>query len=329
MNWYYAEDGAQKGPVSEEQFQALVQAGTIQPDTLVWREGMPDWKTYEEVTAPPPVASVEQETTAPEVADTTTAEPADLSENFDPGAFLDALRNRGRYSIDIGGAISRGWDVLAANFFPAVGVCLLIMIIQVVVSLIPFLGNFASLFLGGPFSGGLIYYFLLHVRDQPATLESAFAGFVQPRFLKLMLTGVIMGVIQGLVVLLLLVPVFIAVPGLAALGTNSDSVAAFSPLLVMWVFIAMIPVLFLSVIWCLTYMVVVDTGLSYWEAMEFSRKVVMMRFWSWLLFLIVCAFLLLAGTMVFCVGLLIAMPVVIAAYAKVWDDIVTTVRSSG
>lgn len=43
MAWYYAHHGIRKGPVAELDFDALVQAGGLAPDTLVWRPGMPDW----------------------------------------------------------------------------------------------------------------------------------------------------------------------------------------------------------------------------------------------------------------------------------------------
>lgn len=46
MDWYYAFGGGQKGPVDEEEFQRLVQQGTITPETLVWREGMASWQPY-------------------------------------------------------------------------------------------------------------------------------------------------------------------------------------------------------------------------------------------------------------------------------------------
>ncbi len=52
MDWFYAEGGRQVGPVPQSEFDRLVQAGTIQGDTLVWREGMPDWRTYREVAGP-------------------------------------------------------------------------------------------------------------------------------------------------------------------------------------------------------------------------------------------------------------------------------------
>jgi uncharacterized RDD family membrane protein YckC len=49
MSWYYAESGKSVGPFSEQDWQGLLQRGAIQSDTLVWREGMPEWKRYEEL----------------------------------------------------------------------------------------------------------------------------------------------------------------------------------------------------------------------------------------------------------------------------------------
>lgn len=43
MAWYYALNGVRKGPVSEPDFEELVLTGTLPPETLVWRPGMPDW----------------------------------------------------------------------------------------------------------------------------------------------------------------------------------------------------------------------------------------------------------------------------------------------
>ena len=46
MNWYYVQSGQSVGPVSQADFDALVQKGTIQPETLVWHEGMANWLPY-------------------------------------------------------------------------------------------------------------------------------------------------------------------------------------------------------------------------------------------------------------------------------------------
>jgi uncharacterized RDD family membrane protein YckC len=46
MNWYYAREGRQIGPVNEAELQAQVAAGVVGADTLVWREGMAAWQPY-------------------------------------------------------------------------------------------------------------------------------------------------------------------------------------------------------------------------------------------------------------------------------------------
>jgi len=45
--WYYADaDGGRVGPVTEPRAIRLVQRGVIRPETLVWRQGMPDWRRF-------------------------------------------------------------------------------------------------------------------------------------------------------------------------------------------------------------------------------------------------------------------------------------------
>ena len=56
MNWYYVDAGQQAGPVDEAQLEALARNGKIQPDTLVWREGLANWQPYSQVN--PQAASV-------------------------------------------------------------------------------------------------------------------------------------------------------------------------------------------------------------------------------------------------------------------------------
>lgn len=51
MNWFYASNNQQVGPVTESQFDELVRAGKITGETLVWREGLAGWKPLREVDA--------------------------------------------------------------------------------------------------------------------------------------------------------------------------------------------------------------------------------------------------------------------------------------
>lgn len=46
MPWYYADNGRQIGPVEDAALDDLVRAGYVRDDTLVWREGMPNWQPH-------------------------------------------------------------------------------------------------------------------------------------------------------------------------------------------------------------------------------------------------------------------------------------------
>ncbi len=46
MNWYYVENGQQKGPVTQDQLDELARLGTIKADSLVWTDGMANWLPY-------------------------------------------------------------------------------------------------------------------------------------------------------------------------------------------------------------------------------------------------------------------------------------------
>lgn len=49
MQWYYAIGEQRLGPLSQPEFDQLVQAGTITAQTLVWREGMAAWQPWASV----------------------------------------------------------------------------------------------------------------------------------------------------------------------------------------------------------------------------------------------------------------------------------------
>lgn len=61
MNWFYESEGQQQGPVSERDLDRLLAEGKITPNTLVWQEGMPDWRPLRDArpsaAVPPPFSS--------------------------------------------------------------------------------------------------------------------------------------------------------------------------------------------------------------------------------------------------------------------------------
>ncbi len=42
--WYYSINGAQQGPVDDEEMRAMLASGMVHSSTLVWRDGMDAWQ---------------------------------------------------------------------------------------------------------------------------------------------------------------------------------------------------------------------------------------------------------------------------------------------
>jgi uncharacterized RDD family membrane protein YckC len=49
MQWYYSNKGERFGPVSQAEFDQLIHDGVIMAGTLVWQDGMPEWRPYSTV----------------------------------------------------------------------------------------------------------------------------------------------------------------------------------------------------------------------------------------------------------------------------------------
>ena len=75
MNWYYAKDGQQLGPVPFSEIEGLHASGQLTDDTLVWQQGTPNWVKLStvlpssapvaaEVVPPVPSATVEPSATS-------------------------------------------------------------------------------------------------------------------------------------------------------------------------------------------------------------------------------------------------------------------------
>ena len=71
MNWYYAQDNTQHGPVDDDAFRQLIAQGVVTAYTLVWHEGMPNWQQLFQAApdlcaAPPPFGAGGDKTSWPE-----------------------------------------------------------------------------------------------------------------------------------------------------------------------------------------------------------------------------------------------------------------------
>lgn len=53
MDWYYVANGERKGPMDQATLDRLAHQGVISATTLVWQEGMGEWRPYSEMHHPP------------------------------------------------------------------------------------------------------------------------------------------------------------------------------------------------------------------------------------------------------------------------------------
>ena len=109
--WYYSDYQRNRlGPVAAKDLADLHNAGQLQPDTLVWREGMPQWRAWREVMMQ----------ALNEAAGRAPVETAPLSSGVNPYAWAEPLRAAAPAgAAGAGGSVSLG--TLSANATLAAG----------------------------------------------------------------------------------------------------------------------------------------------------------------------------------------------------------------
>ena len=271
-------DGKEYGPAAAELLRTWLQEGRITFQSRARLEGTEEWKLLSEF---PEFGESEGETRP-------QAPPAATS--LLGSADADAIANdilAEDYHLDIGSCLSRGWDLVTANFWPLVGASLLTFVLVVASSSVPF----ASLFLAYVFMGGLDWYVLKLIRGERAEISDIFAGF-QSWFLPLMLFSIVAQLLTmtGLMLCVL--------PGIY--------------LMVAWLFF--------------TPLIIMDRNVDFWPAMELSRKVVNRHWWLLFGFMLIQMLIALVGLLACGVGLLIALPWITAATVYAYEDIFTHPR---
>ncbi len=289
-------DQKEYGPVTGEQLRQWFTEGRINGQTSILPDGASQWTPF---SALPEFADLFGPI-APAVATLPYARPADASE--------EAILGRD-YALDIGGCISRSWTLVKDNFWPMVGISTMVVFIiggiNQVLSLVtapvttdmmqnhhfsPFgiLVVLGVSMLSGPidavFSGGLFKYYLKLIRHEPASIGDAFSGFNS--FGPLLLLGLVRT-------------------------------------LLVWVGLAfcVIPGIYLSVAWIFSVPLIIDRGMNFWDAMEFSRKVVSRHWFIVFAFLLVAGLVMMCGVLACCVGIFVTMTIGWVAMMYAYEDI--------
>ena len=206
-------DGREYGPVTTEQLRQWIREGRASAQTKVQAEGATEWKALGEISEFAGLfASASAGPSVPPVVGA-----------VDPEALAAQILVRD-YTIDIGGCISRGWQLVKSDFWLLIGVSFVGGLIASGCG-VPFLG----LIIGGPMMGGVYALYLKRIRGQPAAFGDAFIGF-STAFVPLMLAMLVKGLLTGLGCLLCILPgIYLAVAWVFAVPLVVDKKIDFWP----------------------------------------------------------------------------------------------------
>lgn len=211
------------------------------------------------------------------------------------------------YAISIGQFLNSGFQLFRKSPGLFIAYTILSFLIAVFSQLIPFLGTMASILISYPLLVG--FYLAGHelLRGRPLELSTFFRGFEYFGHLAAVYF------IQFLAAMVIMLPLFIAV-GFGAFMMVDLGLDAVNPA-ILWPVSAvlMIPLIYITACWTYAPLFVVFYKMSFWEAMETSRKIIHKRWWMFFGFLLVVGLILMAGVLALFFGILVAYPVAMLA----------------
>jgi len=305
-------DGKEYGPVSAEQVRTWLASGRANLSTKVKVVGSEEWRTLGDLAefsgtgagAPPPVAS-------------TPVTPVVVS---DPKAYAADLIARAA-PLDVFGCLDRTFKLWTGNFFPLVGVTLLVLLAQAIAGMIPLVGILSRLLLNGVFCGGLYYYYLGKSRGETRTVGDAFAGF-SLAFVPLMLASLITAAITLGVMLVFCAPIFMfLIRAVAAGAQHLHTLPEFSPLAFLGLGVGVLVMIYLGVSWIFTFPLVIDQGLGPWTAMEVSRRVVGKQWFRVFFVMLLAGILALLGLIGLFIGFFFTIPLMFGGVVCAYESL--------
>ena len=300
-------DGREYGPVTADQLKQWIAEGRANAQTKVLAESDTEWKRLAEIpelatalpVTPPPVLRV------PPVPGASPL-PPDVGERD--------------YDMDIGGCVSRAWQLLTGPKIWLVigGVAIWIGITAGLSAFaqIPFIGllfSLASFVVGGPLTGGVYYFLLRCIRGETAEAGDVFAGF-RFRFAQLFLGQLVITLLIGAA---MLPGAAFLVPGVVAVA--SEHVVPGVALIAVGAIVMLIPAIYLSIGWMFALPLIMDKRLDFWPAMQLSRKVVGKHWWTTFALSIVVGCISLIGVLVCCIGVFFTAPLAFLATVNAYE----------
>jgi uncharacterized membrane protein len=313
-------DGKQYGPITTDDLHNWIAEGRLNAQSQAKAESDVEFRAL---------------STFPEFADALKIQTATVETSMPPAVSGDWLERD--YELDIGGCVSRGWELVKNNFSVLfVGTLIYILIEAAIGGLarIPLIGGLfsvANLFIAGPLMAGVLYISIQAIRQQQPDVGGVFAGF-RRSYWQLFLGTLVQGLLIGVCMipfLIVLIWKFVPLAGQfqtlqRGVPPNAETLAVIKSVLLTSLpifFVCLIPVTYLVVSWKFTLPLIIDRGMNFWAAMGASRKMVHKHWWHVFGLLVVIGLLNLAGFCVCCVGLLFTIPVGFAALMYAYETI--------
>ncbi len=251
------------------------------------------------------------------------------------GRSLDDILTNG-YSLDAMAAISRGFNILGRDIGSYLGFFVLSFIISFVMGLIPVLSIIVGLIVSPALNAGYSYYLKGYLKDDTSEFSNFFNGFKSPQIWQLFLAHLISQLIIGAVALVLIIIIcgttimqyadeLISLSNPANISKNQEiAETLMASGLVVGILISVLIALCLALFWILASQFVVFRELTFWDALEASRKIVMKKFFSYLGWAIVWLIIILVSALPCGLGLLFTIPAFMlstyALYMQVTGD---------
>jgi hypothetical protein len=284
------------GPSSAEELRQWVREGRADGRSMVRAEGTTEWKPLSSF---PELAAALGESPL-------AGQPPPAPK--DPASLPDDIRERD-WDLDIGSCVGRSWGLIQRQFWPVVGVSLVVFLaiggINEIIGMFSrpamnelMAGHFSvsgilmvtltsliSLPVQTVFTAGLFRYYLKLIRGEDAEFGDAFAGF------------------QGA-----LVP-------LISLGFVQNL------LVIAGIFLCVVPGIYLGIAWAFSMVLVIDKRMDFWPAMELSRKVVSKHWFIIFGLVLLNGLISVSGFVACCIGVFVTAPIALGSLLYAYEDL--------
>ena len=236
---------------------------------------------------------------------------------------IERILNEG-YEFRLGDYISQGFQIVQKNIGGYVLYTIALLLITTVVNFIPFVGPILNQFILGPALSVGAYLVANKIRKGESTeFSDFFKGFDYVRALALTALGIFVVVMLSMLPFVFLgggMEIFswyteVLQDPMAMQGTTPEvSLSLLS-------FVLLLPAIYLGVAYNWAYMFVVFYGMSFWDAMEASRKLITQKWFMVFVFMIIIGLIAALGFLLLCVGALFTIPAYMCMNFSAFADV--------